>query len=57
MRSGMGENRGVMPAQPGMSSSPSDCRIGMFESEKQKKNGYPKVSVLVRQKGLEPLTY
>ena len=32
-------------------------RILMFESGKTKKNGYPKVSVLVRQKGLEPLTY
>ena len=29
-----------------------DCCIGMFESLKNKKNGYPKVSVLVRQKGL-----
>ena len=32
-------------------------RILMFESLGNKKNGNPKVSVLVRQKGLEPLTY
>ena len=29
---------------------------GVFESTKTKKNGNPKVSVLVSQKGLEPLT-
>ena len=29
----------------------------LFRVLKIKKNGYPKVSVLVRQKGLEPLTY
>ena len=56
-RPGMGENRCVLPVEPGRSNSPPDCCIGIFESLKNKKNGYPKVSVLVRQKGLEPLTY
>ena len=51
------ENRGVAAVEPGgKQQSPGLLHLNV-RVQKTKKDGHPKVSVLVRQKGLEPLTY